>query len=613
MLEIVSDKTGYPVEMLELSMDIEADLGIDSIKRVEILGAMRDRYPELPQLKPEELAELRTLQQIVDYMNAHGGSSAPEPIAAPVATPATPEPIADPEAEAIARSGGQLASTVVTPGELNSVVDSSALAIAMLEIVSDKTGYPVEMLELSMDIEADLGIDSIKRVEILGAMRDRYPELPQLKPEELAELRTLQQIVDYMNAHGGSSAAVPAAPQPQSAPAPAPAAVTQAVPVAPVSAPGIDLAALSSAMLEIVSDKTGYPVEMLELSMDIEADLGIDSIKRVEILGAMRDRFPQLPQLKPEELAELRTLQQIVDYMAAHVNGPDTPDGGGAPSGGVPFNEGAVAAVVPPGAVVTTSGTNGHRAALPRLQHDIPRQAARLNFLPQPDTLDIDLPAGSVVVITDDGSGLTAEVAGRLASREWPVVILTLPPELIPAPAPLPVDVPRLTLPDLTETQLTTALEEIAGQYGRIAAFIHLNPALKAANGDLFAEREKAILKQVFLIAKHLKKPLNDSAERGFGAFVTVARLDGAFGTSKAMESSVISAGLFGLTKSVNLEWPRVFCRALDLAADLSATAGADHVLAELHDPNRLVVEVGYGAQGRVTLVTADQVPGAAA
>ena len=41
MMAIVSEKTGYPQEMLELSMDMESDLGIDSIKRVEILGSVQ--------------------------------------------------------------------------------------------------------------------------------------------------------------------------------------------------------------------------------------------------------------------------------------------------------------------------------------------------------------------------------------------------------------------------------------------------------------------------------------------------------------------------------------------------------------------------------------------
>ena len=67
-MSIVSEKTGYPEDVLKADMDIEADLGIDSIKRVEILGAMQDAHPELPQVNPEDLAELQTLTQIVDYM-----------------------------------------------------------------------------------------------------------------------------------------------------------------------------------------------------------------------------------------------------------------------------------------------------------------------------------------------------------------------------------------------------------------------------------------------------------------------------------------------------------------------------------------------------------------
>lgn len=47
-------------------------------------------------------------------------------------------------------------------------------------------------------------------------------------------------------------------------------------------------------MLAIIADKTGYPVEALAPELDLEADLGIDSIKRVEILGAVSETFPAL-------------------------------------------------------------------------------------------------------------------------------------------------------------------------------------------------------------------------------------------------------------------------------------------------------------------------------
>lgn len=81
-------------------------------------------------------------------------------------------------------------------------------------------------------------------------------------------------------------------------------------------APTIDLSDLDQTLLAITSEKTGYPIEMLELDMDMEADLGIDSIKRVEIMGALQEKYPDLP--KPsnvEELAELRTIGQIVEYL----------------------------------------------------------------------------------------------------------------------------------------------------------------------------------------------------------------------------------------------------------------------------------------------------------
>ncbi|MFM7370739.1 MAG: phosphopantetheine-binding protein, partial [Sphaerospermopsis kisseleviana] len=80
---------------------------------------------------------------------------------------------------------------VLVKSENQEIKIPTDLSNILLNIVSDKTGYPVEMLELSMDIEADLGIDSIKRVEILGGLLELYPDLPRPNPEELGQLRTL--------------------------------------------------------------------------------------------------------------------------------------------------------------------------------------------------------------------------------------------------------------------------------------------------------------------------------------------------------------------------------------------------------------------------------------
>ncbi|MCI0385747.1 phosphopantetheine-binding protein [Streptomyces sp. CNQ085] len=75
--------------------------------------------------------------------------------------------------------------------------------------------------------------------------------------------------------------------------------------------------------MESVAEKTGYPVDMLETSMDVEADLGIDSIKRVEIMGSLRDRFPGSASADPEKLAELRTLDDIIAFVSGAAAGAE--------------------------------------------------------------------------------------------------------------------------------------------------------------------------------------------------------------------------------------------------------------------------------------------------
>ena len=245
-MAVVAEKTGYPSEMLEFSMEIEADLGIDSIKRVEIFGALQERLPESPAIKAEHLGTLRTLRQVADFLI---GPAATLPVVIAVPT---------------------------------SRVESTLMAV-----VAEKTGYPAEMLEFSMEIEADLGIDSIKRVEIFGALQERLPESPAIKAEHLGTLRTLRQVADFLIGP---------------ATLPAPATVAQPSQV-------------ESTLMAVVAEKTGYPAEMLEFSMEIEADLGIDSIKRVEIFGALQERLPGSPAIKAEHLGTLRTLRQVADFL----------------------------------------------------------------------------------------------------------------------------------------------------------------------------------------------------------------------------------------------------------------------------------------------------------
>ena len=104
-------------------------------------------------------------------------------------------------------------------------------------------------------------------------------------------------------------AAVPVIPAPE-----------EIVPIpAPVEAPKPDRD-IGHLVLEVVSDKTGYPTDMIDGDMELESDLGIDSIKRVEIFAAL---FSALDcSLTPDEMGELSDLtdiQSVVAYLAKKI------------------------------------------------------------------------------------------------------------------------------------------------------------------------------------------------------------------------------------------------------------------------------------------------------
>jgi hypothetical protein len=72
--------------------------------------------------------------------------------------------------------------------------------------------------------------------------------------------------------------------------------------------------------VQIVSDRTGYPGDMLDVDANIEADLGIDSIKRVEVLTAFQQAHAASAaaglQGAMEKLTGLKTLRETAATLA---------------------------------------------------------------------------------------------------------------------------------------------------------------------------------------------------------------------------------------------------------------------------------------------------------
>jgi acyl carrier protein len=455
---------------------------------------------------------------------------APQPVAvsAPAPQPAAaPEPAPQPAAAPIAAPRPVAAPAPVAKAS----VDINAL---MLEVVAEQTGYPAEMLELGMDLEGDLGIDSIKRVEILSLVQERVPGLPEVDAAHMGGLRTLGEIVDYLHSLGGTAPAAAAAPAPA---APAPGAGAS-----------VDINAL---MLEVVAEQTGYPADMLELGMDLEGDLGIDSIKRVEILSLVQERVPGLPEVDAAHMGSLRTLGEIVDYLRG-LSG-DEPDPEPTPPGpSSQFEETAMRAVPePPLASIAPEAPKLGRYVLRAIE-------APATGLAQPGLWEA-LP----LFVSDDGTGLADILVAKLTA-------IGIHSESVPEGEQIPAN--------------ARALIFLGG--------------LKTVTRRPEAMR---LNRNAFVAARALAPALGGLG----GIFVTVQDTGANFNTNPKAgdELSPWAAGLPALVKTAAQEWPTASVKAIDIErGDRDPDAVAEAILQELiaGGPE---LEVGLRADGtRLTL-----------
>ncbi|MEV8362204.1 SDR family NAD(P)-dependent oxidoreductase [Streptomyces niveus] len=148
--------------------------------------------PHTPHSAPDALVAefLRTSRDLVaaqrdvlmTYLGGRGAGAvvqAPAPVAwqpaavATVAAPTAPSVLALPAAASPTAAAGPTPVAEPEAGATASPTDPDAVLDAVLSVVADRTGYPVEMIEPELDLEADLSVDSIKRAEIAGELAVR--------------------------------------------------------------------------------------------------------------------------------------------------------------------------------------------------------------------------------------------------------------------------------------------------------------------------------------------------------------------------------------------------------------------------------------------------------
>ncbi|WP_405804197.1 SDR family NAD(P)-dependent oxidoreductase [Streptomyces sp. NBC_00210] len=359
-------------------------------------------------------------------------------------------------------------------------------------------------------------------------------------------------LLGYLGADGASPRTPLVAPEPEAREVFAPRPVAEGTESRPLTRDE-----LLDAVLEIVHLRTGYPREMLDPALDLEADLSVDSIKRVEIIGALADRIG-LPrgadgpaESAVEELSRLKTISGIVEWIVARDATAEQEPGAGPAAD--PTTE-------PP------TREDGLRPALPA-REDRPRPTLPARLLVEvapvgpPTTRDpADVLPGLRFAVVDDGLGVAVALAAALESHG--AEVRTLHP---------------------------ARLADAAGADGVVDL-----SALRPGPAPVLPENFGAL--RAILTA-------------GTGRLLLVTGRGGAFGRTASSEASpgtadpIPGAGLTGFARAAAIEHPATAVRAVDVDPKDRPERIAAHLVAELCAADEPVA-IGYTNGTRNSLRT---------
>lgn len=286
VMKLIAEKTGYPTDMLDLDLDMEADLGIDTVKQAEMFAAIREEYG-IERDDNIKLRDFPTIGHTIQFVYDHKPELkqvAQETLSHPAATA---QPI---------------------PAESTPVKSGDAVVERVMALISEKTGYPTDMLDMDLDLEADLGIDTVKQAEMFASVREEYG-IERDDSVQLRDYNTLASVVQFVyDKRPDLEKAKPAEPASQTQP------TTAEVPDAGPSKADQPGSAVQHRVLQLIAEKTGYPPDMLDLDLDLEADLGIDTVKQAEMFASVREEYG-IERDDNVQLRDYNTLASVIQFV----------------------------------------------------------------------------------------------------------------------------------------------------------------------------------------------------------------------------------------------------------------------------------------------------------
>ena len=307
-------------------------------------------------------------------------------------------------------------------------------------------------------------------------------------------------------------------------------------------------------VLALVAEKTGYPQDMLDLDLDLEADLGVDTVKQAELFATVREAYG-IERDDNVKLRDFPTLAHVIRFVMERA--------GGVPSATVEAATVEAATVVGPD---VTAGLESCDMVTRRVPVPILRPPLNLCC-----PTGVQLHAGARVVVMPDRGGAGDSLIRLLADRGVEVLVV-----------------------DGTSTaeSLAAQLSAWAGAGG--VQGVYWLPALDSepplAQLDIASWKEHLRIR-VKLLAAAMRSLYEQVASSG--TFLVVGtRMGGHHGYDDGGATAPMGGAVTGFAKTYKRERPNCLVKAVDLATTAGAGAIAAALIEETErDPG--AVEVG--------------------
>ena len=181
----------------------------------------------------------------------------------------------------------------------SSGADRAGVLEDLRALYAEAVEYPVEVFTEDVDLEADLGVDSVKQTELLARVAQRYGMPEGAEGIRVGDFPTLGHIADLVVRYTSAEAAVPEQRTGEVSPA-------------------LNRHAVLEDLRVLYAEAVEYPVEVFTEDVDLEADLGVDSVKQTELLSRAARRYGMPERAEGIRVADFPTLGHIADLVVEH-------------------------------------------------------------------------------------------------------------------------------------------------------------------------------------------------------------------------------------------------------------------------------------------------------